>query len=115
MSVTYTQTIGFRTLVLHRPGFDAPDTFAPFCQLSAGDVPDGTVEYSLPALIDGSPARFGDPDKPFTVSVYVVASSWHNASAARLVAPSTRRPSPSRSRPRTSSRRCASSASSPSR
>jgi hypothetical protein len=71
--------------VVHRPGFDAPDTFAPFCQLNINDVPDGTTEYSLPALIDGSAARFGDPDKPFTVSVFLVSSSWHTPSAARTV------------------------------
>jgi hypothetical protein len=90
VAVTFQQTAGFRTLVLHRPGFDAPDTFAPFCRLSATDVPDGTTEYALPSLIDGTAARFGDADKPFTTSVYAVASAWHNSSAPRTVTATVR-------------------------
>jgi len=90
VAVTYTQTIGWKTLVVHQPGFDAPDTFTPWCALSANDPPDGTAEYTLPQLIDGSAARFGDPDRPFTVTVYVVASSWHNPSAARTVTATVR-------------------------
>jgi hypothetical protein len=87
VAVTYQVTAGFKTLVLHRPGYDAPDTFSPWVQLNTADLPDGTTEYPLPAPIPGSAARFGDPDKPFTVSVYLVVSAWHAGTlgAARTV------------------------------
>jgi len=80
----YNQTAGFKTAVIHRPGFDAVDTFCPFVPMNSSDTPDGTTEYQVPMLIAGSPARFGSHDQPFTVSVYVVSTSWHGT-AARTV------------------------------
>jgi len=81
----YNQSAPFKTAVVHRPGFDAVDTFCPFVPMNSSDTPDGTTEYQIPMLIAGSPARFGSHDKPFTVTVYLVSASWHNPSAARTV------------------------------
>ncbi len=85
VSLTYYQTPAFKSAVVHRPGFDAPDTFCPLVPLNGNDVPDGTTEYQVPQLIAGTAARFGNPDKPFTVSVYAVSAGWHTPTNARTV------------------------------
>jgi hypothetical protein len=85
ISLAFQQRPAFKTLVLHRPGFDAPDTFTPFVSIPPTDTPDGTTEYPVPSLVPGSNARFGSASADFTVTVYAVSAGWHNPSASRAV------------------------------
>ncbi|HEY6493318.1 MAG TPA: hypothetical protein VIZ43_08605 [Trebonia sp.] len=80
VALTYSQTAGSKTIVVHRPGFDAPDTVSPYIPLNSGDTPDGTTEYQVPSLIPGQPGRFGG-----TYTVYLVNASWNNPSASRTL------------------------------
>lgn len=80
VALTYYQTAAFKTLIAHRPGFDAPDTLSPFVPVSIYDTPDGTTEYLVPTLVPGSPARFNS-----TYTVVLVNNSWNNPSAARTL------------------------------
>lgn len=80
VALTFYQTLGCKTLVIHRPGYDSPDTLSPFVMLSSADVPDGTTEYVVPSLVAGTPARFGS-----TYTVMLVSSSWNNPSASRTI------------------------------
>jgi hypothetical protein len=80
VSLTYNQTGGSKTIVVHRPGFDAPDTLSPYIPLNTADTPDGTTEYQVPSLIAGQPGRFGS-----TYTVYLVSAAWNNPSASRTL------------------------------
>lgn len=80
VALTYFQTLGAKTLVIHRPGFDAPDTLSPFVMLSSGDIPNGSTEYVVPSLVAETPARFGS-----TYTVMLVSFSWSNPSASRTL------------------------------
>jgi hypothetical protein len=80
VALTYTQTAGSKTIVIHRPSFDAPDTLSPYVALNSGDTPDGGTEYQVPSLIAGQPGRFGS-----TYTIYLVNASWNNPSASRTL------------------------------
>jgi len=50
----------FKTLIVHAPGWDAPDTFSPMIPAGGGlDAPNGTIEYLVPSPVPGLAARFG--------------------------------------------------------
>lgn len=74
-------TFPLQTLVLHRPGPNAPPAFQPLVDVgSGGDTPNGTIEYPVASQVPGVPAKFGGG----THTVILVASAWHGT-AARLV------------------------------
>lgn len=85
LSLAFQQRAAFKYLVIHRPGFDAPDTFTPFVTIPPTDTPDGLTEYAIPSLVPGSNARFGSPATPSTFTIYAVSAGWHNPGAARNV------------------------------
>lgn len=85
LSLTFRQRPSMQTLVIHRPGFDAPDEYSPFVPVPPSDVPDGTTEYLMPQLVPGSNARFGSVGKPSTFRVFAVSAAWNNPSAQRVI------------------------------
>jgi hypothetical protein len=80
MQLTYLQPPQAKTLIVHRPSFDAPDTFCPFVSLPVTDVPDGTTEYALQSMIAGLPARFDG-----TYTIIGINFSWDTPAASRDV------------------------------
>lgn len=70
----------FKSLLVHRPGFFAPEEFNPLVPLQPGDPVDGTVTYIIPSLVPGIFPRFNG-----TYSVCIVSKAWNNPSASRNV------------------------------
>lgn len=71
----------FKTLVVHRPGPDAPPSLNPLVPAGNGlDTPNGTVQYPVPSLVTGVNARFGG-----TYTVVLVNFTWNNPTAARTI------------------------------
>jgi len=79
--VTYTTTVPqFSTLIAHSPGPDASDNLNPLITLDPLDIPDGTIEYPVPSLIDGMNADFAG-----TYTLALVNFAWNTPSASRKV------------------------------
>jgi hypothetical protein len=80
--VSYIQQLaGFKTSLVHLPGPDAPAAFSPLVVVGGGaDIPDGTTEYPVPAVLGGQNARFNG-----TYSIILTAFSWHSPASARLL------------------------------
>lgn len=80
VKLTYTETLTFKTLVVHRPNPNAPDTFCPYVSVPTTDVPNGTTEYQVPSLVPGLNATFGS-----TYTVVLVNSAWNSPSSSRTL------------------------------
>jgi hypothetical protein len=80
ITLSYQLPTPFKTLIAHRPGFNAPAELCPFVSMGADDVPDGNTVYPVPTLIPGINARFNG-----TYTVYLVSNVWNNPSAARTL------------------------------
>ena len=78
--LTYTATATFKTLVVHRPNPQAPDTMCPFTSIPVTDSPAGTVEYAVPSLVPGLNARFGS-----TYTIALVNFSWDTPANSRTL------------------------------
>jgi len=80
-SITLTHTpplAPFGTLIVHRPGHNAPPSLNPCVPiLNTADLPTG-IEYKVPTLIAGQNALFDG-----TYSVIAVAYNWDNPTASR--------------------------------
>lgn len=70
----------FKTLLLHRPGFYAPEEFNPLFPIPAGDAIDGSITYIYPALVPGILPRFNG-----TYTVMVVGSAWNSPTTSRTI------------------------------
>jgi hypothetical protein len=59
VTITYLAPLGtMHTLLVHAPGYNAPNTFSPIIPAGAGlDAPDGR-EYPIPSPVEGLNARF---------------------------------------------------------
>jgi hypothetical protein len=56
VQATQPDSSAFSTLLLHRPGPDAPDLLMPFVPVGNGnDTPDGKTEYPIPSLVTPVP------------------------------------------------------------
>jgi hypothetical protein len=78
----------FDTLLLHRPGVDAPTTLTPMVVVnnSTGgsaynDAPTGTIYYTVPSLISGQNATFNG-----TYSILLINYTWNSPTVARTIA-----------------------------
>jgi hypothetical protein len=78
--LTYTQTTTFKTLLVHRPNPDAPDTLCPFVSPSVTDTPNNGIEYVVPSLVSGLNSRFGS-----TYTVCAVNYAWNSPGSARTI------------------------------
>jgi hypothetical protein len=80
VQLTYLGPPTFKTLLVHRPGFYAPDEFNPLLPIPPGDAQNGTINYAMPSLVPGINARFNG-----TYSVIVAAKTWNTPSASRTI------------------------------
>jgi hypothetical protein len=81
IKLTYTPSVApFSTLIVHRPGNEAPEDLSPIITFGTADVPDGSIEYPLNTLIPGTYPDFGG-----TYTVVVVANVWNSPGASRTV------------------------------
>jgi hypothetical protein len=78
VQISYLQPPQAKTLIVHRPRRQAPDTLCPFISIPVTDVPDGTTEYPVQSMIPGLNARFDG-----TYTVYAINAAWNNPSASR--------------------------------
>jgi hypothetical protein len=81
--VNYIQQLSpFHSLILHRPGPEAPPSLIPFTAVGSGADPPDSREYAIASALDGVNARFKG-----TYSIYLIVSAWDSAtlSAARTV------------------------------
>jgi hypothetical protein len=70
----------FNTLVVHAPGYDAPDTLSPLISVGNGADPADSREYPITSPVAGSPARFKG-----TYSGLLVANTLDTPSTSRKV------------------------------
>jgi hypothetical protein len=81
ITLTYTPSVGqFSSLIVHRPGPDAPPDLSPLVSFGLGDTPDGSIEYPIVSLTDGVLATFNG-----TYSVVVVGGTWNAPGQPRTV------------------------------
>jgi hypothetical protein len=72
---------GFKTLIVHRPGPDAPASLNPYVNLGNGSsVPNGSTEFAVASLVTGVNPRFGG-----TYTLMAVNFTWSNPTASRTI------------------------------
>jgi hypothetical protein len=72
----------FKTLIVHRPPLGTLKTFQPLVPVGGGsDIPNGTIQYTMPQPVTGVNADFGG-----TYTILLVAALWPwSGSAARTI------------------------------
>jgi hypothetical protein len=80
VSITYTVPTLAKTLIVHRPPFNAPRDLTPFVAIGNDDVPDGNTEYPVPTPDTALNARFGG-----TYLVMLTNLSWANPASSRTL------------------------------
>jgi hypothetical protein len=81
LKITPFASPAFKTLVVHRPGPEAPSMLVPYVGVGNGTgTPNGATEYSVPSLVAGVNAVFGG-----TYSILLANYTWNNVSASRTI------------------------------
>ncbi len=78
--ITYTVPLTAKTLLVHRPPYDAPRDYQPFVPVGAEDVPNGNTEYTVPAPDTALNARFHG-----TYLILITNASWNSPGSSRTV------------------------------
>jgi hypothetical protein len=88
--MTYIVTGEMATLIVHRPGVDAPPSLCPFVSPNIYDTPNGGTQYLVNSMIPSVSARFGS-----TYTIVAVAYAWNAPTTSRNISVTVSQWSPS--------------------
>jgi hypothetical protein len=83
--ITPYSSAAFPTLIVHRPGKQAPLSLNPFVPVGAGLVAPGATEYTVPSLVSGQNADFNG-----TYTVILTNFSFNSSSSPRTISVTVR-------------------------
>ena len=83
--ITPYSNAAFPTLIVHRPGKQAPLNLNPFVPVGAGLVAPGATEYTVPSLVSGQNADFNG-----TYTVVLTNFSFNSSSSPRTISVTVR-------------------------
>ena len=83
--ITPYSNVAFPTLIVHRPGKQAPLSLNPFVPVGAGLVAPGATEYTVPSLVSGQNADFNG-----TYTLVLTNFSFNSSSSPRTISVTVR-------------------------